>query len=155
RARPDVAFAFVRCWPVDDTALRELEAEARRLGNVELRPSTGDPAELYGDARVVLVPSTYPEAWGRVAGESQASGIPVLASRLGGLPEAVDGGGLLVDSDAGFDGWLRALALLWDDPSAYAHYTACAESNGRSLDAAATAAVDQFEALVRRGQAAP
>ena len=67
-ARPDVSFAFTRGWAMDDGALRELEAEARRIGSIQVRPGTDDPAELYGDARVVLVPSTYPEAWGRVVG---------------------------------------------------------------------------------------
>jgi glycosyltransferase involved in cell wall biosynthesis len=149
-ARPDVSFAFSRCWPIDGAALRELHDAARRLGNVQVRPSTGDAAELYGDARVVLVPSTYPEAWGRVAGEAQASGIPVIASALGGLPEAVGDGGVLVDPRAGLDGWLHALALLWDDAAAYARHASRAELNGRRADATAAAAAERFEALLRR-----
>jgi glycosyltransferase involved in cell wall biosynthesis len=150
RARPDVSFAFARCWPIDPAALRDLHARARRLGNVEVRPSTGDPAELYGDARLLLAPSTYPEAWGRVAVEAQASGTPVVASALGGLPEAVDGGGMLVDPREGLEGWLRAFALLWDDPAAYARYTARARRNAERADLAASATVERFEALLRR-----
>ena len=154
RARRDVSFAFNRCWPIDDAALHELNSEARRLGNVQVRPGTADPAELYGDARVLLVPSTYPEAWGRVAGEAQASGIPVIASALGGLPEAVGDGGVLVDPRAGVDGWLEAFALLWDDAAAYARHASQAEQNGRRADAAAAGAADRFETLLRRSTAA-
>jgi glycosyltransferase involved in cell wall biosynthesis len=150
RARPEVSFAFSRCWPIERAALRELRAEARRLGNVEVRASTGDPTDLYGDARVVLVPSTYPEAWGRVAIEPQASGIPVIASALGGLPEAVGHGGVLVDPRTGLDGWLEAFALLWDDAAAYARHASRAELNGRRADATAAAAAARFEALLRR-----
>jgi glycosyltransferase involved in cell wall biosynthesis len=159
RARPDVRFAFSRCWPMDRGDLRELQAEARRLGNVEVRPSTGNAAELYGDTRVLLVPSTYPEAWGRVAGEAQASGIPVIASAVGGLPEAVGDGGVLVDPRVGLDGWLDALALLWDNPAAYARHAWRAELNGRRAGATAAAAAERFEALLRacttRGPRAP
>jgi len=147
-ARPDVAFAFNLGWPIDDAALGDLKAEAHRLGNVEVRPSTGDPAELYGDARVLLVPSTYPEAWGRVAGEAQASGIPVIASALGGLPEAVGDGGVLVDPHAGVEGWLRAFALLWDDEEAYADHASRAELNGRRADAMAADTAERFEGLL-------
>lgn len=150
RARPDVSFAFNRCWPIDRAALSELHAEARRLGNVEIRPSTGDMAELYGDARVVLVPSTYPEAWGRVAAEAQMSGIPVLASRLGGLPEAVGDGGVLVDPAADLGGWLHALGLVWDDPVAYGRHASRAERNGRRIDAGGAVATERFEGLLRR-----
>jgi len=149
-----VSFAFTRGWAMDDGALRELEAEARRIGNIQVRPGTDDPAELYGDARVVLVPSTYPEAWGRVAGEAQASGIPVIASAVGGLPEAVGDGGLLVDPRAGVDGWLEAFALLWDDAAAYARHASQAEQNGRRADAAAADAADRFATLLRRSTAA-
>lgn len=154
RARPEVSFAFNRAWPIDDGALAELRAEARRLGNIDVRPGTGDPAELYGDARVLLVPSTYPEAWGRVAGEAQASGIPVIASALGGLPEAVGDGGLLVDPATGVEGWLDALALIWDDAAAYARFTSLAELNGRRLDAATAEIADRFETLLRHSVSA-
>ncbi len=154
RARPDVSFAFTRGWAMDDGALRELEAEARRIGNIQVRSGTDDPAELYGDARVVLVPSTYPEAWGRVAGEAQASGIPVIASAVGGLPEAVGDGGLLVDPSAGVDAWLEAFALLWDDEDAYAGHASRAELNGRRADAAAVEAADRFETLLRQSTSA-
>ena len=154
RARPDVSFAFTRGWAMDDGALRELQAEARRIGNIQVRPGTDDPAELYGDARVVLVPSTYPEAWGRVAGEAQASGIPVIASAVGGLPEAVGDGGLLVDPSAGVDAWLEAFALLWDDQEAYAGHASRAELNGRRADAAAVESADRFETLLRQSTSA-
>jgi glycosyltransferase involved in cell wall biosynthesis len=154
RARPDVSFAFTVGWSIDDQALSRLSAEARRLGNVDVRPSTGDPAELYGDARLILVPSTYPEAWGRVAGEAQASGIPVIASAVGGLPEAVGDGGLLVEPEAGVEGWLDALALLWDDAAAYARFASVAEQHGRRTDAATAEIADRFETLLRQSTSA-
>jgi glycosyltransferase involved in cell wall biosynthesis len=52
-------------------------------------------AEQYRTAELLLVPSRY-EPFGIVALEAIASGCPVVATRTGGLPEAVSNCGLLV-----------------------------------------------------------
>ncbi len=119
KARPDIPFAFVRCWYIPPEDLARLQARVEALGNVELRDSVDDPARLYGDARIVLMPSSYPEAWGRVAAEAVAATIPVLASCVGGLPEAVGDGGIVVDPDEHSDEWIRQLSAIWDDVSVY------------------------------------
>ncbi|HEU0172019.1 MAG TPA: glycosyltransferase [Acidimicrobiales bacterium] len=51
------------------------------------------PAAIAGEmkrARAVIVPSTAPETFGRVAAEALAHGRPVITSGLGGLGEIVD-----------------------------------------------------------------
>ena len=59
---------------------------------------THDMPALIAAADLVLVPSTYPESFGRVVVEAQAVGRPVIASRLGALAELIEDGrtGLLV-----------------------------------------------------------
>lgn len=47
------------------------------------------------------------------------SGIPVLASNSGGLPEAVGEGGVVVPCDAPFADWQNAFARLVDDAGFY------------------------------------
>ena len=81
---------------------------------------------VYGRAKIVLVPSKWKEAWGRVASEAQFSGIPVLASNVGGLPESIGPGGVLVNPDAPIDLWKSALRRIWDDEVYYAHLSAAA-----------------------------
>ena len=78
------------------------------------------PAELvsiYQAADLVAVPS-YNESFGLVAVEAQASGTPVAAAHVGGLPLAVADGktGVLVGGH-GTQEWADALQhLLIDDP---------------------------------------
>lgn len=43
---------------------------------------------VYDNMSVLIVPSLWQEAWGIVATEAQLRGIPVIASNVGGLPEA-------------------------------------------------------------------
>ncbi|HUJ78533.1 MAG TPA: glycosyltransferase family 4 protein [Thermoplasmata archaeon] len=77
-------------------------------------------AAAFREARLFVLPSEY-EAFGLVLLEALAQGTPVVASRVGGIPEFVEDGraGRLVEP-----GDPRALEeailALWDDPDARA-----------------------------------
>ncbi len=69
---------------LDDMVLRRgLSGIVRRVGHVD------DIAAAVFTASVITVPSTAPEAFGRVAVEAQALGTPVIVSDLGAVPETV------------------------------------------------------------------
>ncbi len=70
------------------------------IRNVKLESRTSDMKTVYGRTRILLAPSKWEEAWGRVASEAHCSGIPVVGSRRGGLPEAIGSGGVVLDYDA-------------------------------------------------------
>lgn len=92
RGYHDIVFIFAGDPQGRDGYVAELDrmiAEAnlgsivRRVGHV-----TDMPAALAASA-IVTVPSTEPEAFGRVAVEAQAMGVPVIVSNLGAVPETV------------------------------------------------------------------
>jgi glycosyltransferase involved in cell wall biosynthesis len=69
----------------------------------------------YREARATVLPSDY-EAFGLVLLESLAQGTPVVATRVGGIPEVVDDGraGLLV-SPGSSEELGNALRTVWTD----------------------------------------
>ena len=80
---------------------------------------TRSPAELadfYRGARVVVVPSTWSEAFGIVPAEAMSHGIPVVASRLGALQGTVRDGetGLLARPGDAAD-FAAKIASIWND----------------------------------------
>lgn len=68
---------------------------------------------LYRAARAVIVPS-LDEGFGLPALEAMAAGTPVVAARRGGLPEVVDGAGILEDPDRE-EAFAEALARVLTD----------------------------------------
>jgi glycosyltransferase involved in cell wall biosynthesis len=99
----------------------------RDRGNVCCLPFS-PPRRYLRDSQVVVMPSVWPEPFGRTALEAMACGIPVLASDHGGLPEFVPEVAR-VPSDAP-EAWEQALGALLSSP-------ARREANARTGQAAA------------------
>ena len=59
---------------------------------VEFMDFVADTAEIYSWSDVVIVPSTKPEPFGRIAIEAMSLSKPVIAANHGGLPEIIEHG---------------------------------------------------------------
>lgn len=122
-----------------------LTQQAARDPRIDLRgPFDRDGlAEALAEVDVLVVPSTWHENAPFVVLEARAAGLPVLASRFGGLTEVVDDevdGELFAPADA--DDLARRMQRLLDEPDRLARYRAAVRP---PKDLAR--AVDEFEAL--------
>lgn len=95
---------------------QEDELRARASAEIEFVGRMDDDGiqRLMQQARAVLVPSLSYEGLPRSISEAFAAGVPVVASRIGAIPEVVEDGvsGLLVE---GPGEWPAALTRLLDD----------------------------------------
>lgn len=126
KACSEIPFLFVESWKLDDDHRARIEQTIAPLGNVTLESRTSDMKTVYGRTKILLAPSKWEEAWGRVASEAHCSGIPVVGSRRGGLPEAIGSGGVVLDYEAPLADWVAAVRLLWNDSQEYERLSAAA-----------------------------
>ena len=145
---PEIPFVFSLSWRMRHADYRRIRRVGSALGNVEVRSATNDPSELYRDARVVLVPTQWPEAWPRVVSEAQLSGIPAIGGRVGGIPDAMGSGGLLVDPAYSTRAWSEALSALWNDHSLYEDLSTRAREHIRRPEMGVGNIVSRFEQLM-------
>ncbi|GAA4686091.1 D-inositol-3-phosphate glycosyltransferase [Streptomyces chumphonensis] len=121
--------------------LQKLAAKLGIADVVRFRPPLGQEAlaDWYRAASVLVMPS-YSESFGLVAIEAQASGTPVVAAAVGGLPVAVRDGltGYLV---AGHDpaDYARALRRFAAEPDRVTRMGAAAAEHARGFGWAAAA----------------
>ncbi|UCE45126.1 MAG: glycosyltransferase [Methanobacteriota archaeon] len=122
KAHPDVRLSVVAkagFRGVDSVEWFEHLADRARVQDaIEFHESISqhDLVRLYADADVVVLPSRD-EGWGLSLMEAMACGLPIVASRVGGVPELVRDGqdGLLVES-GDVVGLGHAIARLLSDP---------------------------------------
>lgn len=152
RLLPERKFLIVEGWKGEalnkEAVLKELES----LPNVDFFPWTSDMRAVFAQTRILLAPSQCEEAFGRVALEAQASGIPVVASNIGGLPEAVGEGGILVNKNAPADEWVSNIETILTQPGLYETLSRKAKQNTERREFSSDELVTAFETLASTHQ---
>ena len=157
---PDVVRAFAQIREQIEAVLvlvgdgpsrQETEGEVERLGlqkEVLFLGKMDAVAELLRSADVCLMPSSS-ESFGLVALEAMACGVPVVASRIGGLPELIgdNGSGTLVEM-GDVDGFARAALAYLENP--VNHRRARDAAVERAKQFSADEMVAMYEELYRR-----
>jgi glycosyltransferase involved in cell wall biosynthesis len=132
-------------------------------------PHVSTPAEYFALTRLLLVPSVWPEPFGRVAAEAMINGIPPLVGNRGALPDVIggdyaDGGGGRVlpipdwmahdtarlPTEQEIQPWFDAVCQLWDDDALYQSVAARARARAEARyreDLSRKRHVDYFTSL--------
>jgi glycosyltransferase involved in cell wall biosynthesis len=148
---PEIPFRFVKAWPLGIRQAAKLNSRVRRLCNVEMVERSNDMSPIYASTRVLLVPSQWEaETWGRVVSEAQFSGVPVLASDRGALPETVGAGGAIIRHDAPAECWAAELKRMWTDDAYYQLLQQAALGHSRRAALDFNRQVDAFLAVAAR-----
>lgn len=133
---PEVRFAAVPTWGTNEADLAALRAHP----NITILPPVDRIDDLLARTRILLVPSLWAEARSRIIVEAMLRGIPVLASDIGGIPEAKMGVPYLLPvrpiehyrpkldeqmvpvaevPEQDIEPWAKALQALLSDPAHY------------------------------------
>ncbi len=163
--RPDIPMLFIESRGSAGMLVQAGQAggfDLRRHENLMFAPAVSKPAEIFRGTRVLLVPSVWPEPFGRVAAEALLNGVPPIVSDRGGLAEAANGGGFVLPLPASLTletrtpvvaadvaPWLELIEQLADDDAFYAESSARAKSAGDFYlpDTLASRYVEYFERI--------
>jgi glycosyltransferase involved in cell wall biosynthesis len=139
RTRHGTDARLVMAGPVERRMRRELESLARELGvagEVEIagRLESDAVGDLLSTAHALVVPSVWEEPFGLVCLEGALARIPLVASRVGGIPECVrDREHALLVPPGDADACAAALAETLSDVRATRDRVARAFERGREL----------------------
>lgn len=84
KLHPDWNFAAVPTWATTSADLLSMS----RQPNIRILKPSRCIADIFNQTKVLIVPSLWDESFGMIVVEAMLHGIPVLASNVGGLPEA-------------------------------------------------------------------
>jgi len=172
--RPDIPVLVVQSGQSGGALNAIPGVDFSKFPQIMAAPPVPTPADYFALTRILLVPSVWPEPFGRVAAEAMINGIPALVSNRGALPHVVggdfiDGGGGRVlpipewmtyqstelPTEHEVDPWYEAVCTLWDEDALYSSmatrareiaHTRYSEQVSRRLH------LEYFASLTERGQ---
>jgi len=101
---PYVQFLVVKNWMSDDHMVN-----FSKYSNVSVISRQVRINDIYKQTKVLLVPSFWEEAFGRVIVEAALEGVPTIGSNRGGIPEAIGtNGGSVLDYN-NLDAWVKEI----------------------------------------------
>jgi len=145
---PGIHFLFVESWPLSDEQTSYLHDKLKYLKNVTFWKRRINIQTVYDVTKVLIVPSLWYEPFGRVIIEAQACGIPIIGRGVGGIPEAIGKGGLVISESAGADDWAKILDSLLKDRIRMDELREIAVKNAHDGAWNPVKVVDLFEKLI-------
>jgi glycosyltransferase involved in cell wall biosynthesis len=108
-------------------------AEERGVTRFHFLGRRDDIPSLLGSATLAIVPSHWGEAFGLTVVEAMAAGVPVIATRVGGIPELISHQrtGILIPPKSA-EALAEAIRELLHDPEKRAQLSAAGREDARS-----------------------
>lgn len=113
---------------------RIIRNEIKNYRNVKYLGWVDGMQQIYAQTKIHLAPRVWPEPFGRICIETGINGIPTIASNIGGLPEAVGSGGILIDDIYNMDKWVAAIQSLDNDDALYNRLSENAKKHAQKFD---------------------
>ncbi len=85
------------------------------LKNVEVLGYEEDRRKIYSKARLLIVPSVFPDPHPRVVVEAMSNGIPCIVSDRGGLREEAEGAGIIIENIDDINEWANGIRSFEDE----------------------------------------
>jgi glycosyltransferase involved in cell wall biosynthesis len=139
---PEADFLAVPTWGTTAADRRALAEQP----NVRLAEPVEDIDELLARTRVLVMPSVWQETFGMTAVEAMLRGIPVVASDIGGLPEAMLGVPHLLPPHA-TGAWVDVVSRLLTDRVHYREISV--QARRAAIGFAASTRIQDVEACLR------
>ncbi|WP_218671116.1 glycosyltransferase [Microbispora sp. GKU 823] len=143
RARPDAVFLLAGEGPLRDAVVRDVR-ERRLTGQVRVLGRVSGARRLIAAADL-LVLSSHHEGLPVVVMEALAAGVPVVSTRVGGLPDLVTSGRNGILTEPGSPGALAGAVIQAMEPRTHRELRAGALADGDGLDMVTTS--EWFEEL--------
>ncbi|GAA0374390.1 hypothetical protein GCM10009530_26120 [Microbispora corallina] len=143
RARPDAVFLLAGEGPLRDAVVRDVR-ERRLAGQVRVLGRVSGARRLIAAADL-LVLSSHHEGLPVVVMEALAAGVPVVSTRVGGLPDLITSGRNGILTEPGSPGALARAVLQAMEPRTHSELRAGALADGDGLDMVTTS--EWFEEL--------
>jgi glycosyltransferase involved in cell wall biosynthesis len=110
---PDVSFKAAGAYEKMPDLLKKATGNFEFLGAI----SRVNVSRFYSRSRLIVVPSIWFEGFPNVIVEAMMHGKPVIASRIGGIPEIVaDDAGILLFEPGDAGDLVEKIQYLWDRP---------------------------------------
>ena len=143
KALPDVHLMLVGDGP-DEKKLKELVKKMSLENNVSFFPFTSEPQFIFEKLDILVLSSLYKEGLPNVILEAMSMELPIVSSRLAGVPEVV------IDGETGYmtkpgssDDIVAAVEKIFDDKAGYKKMA----KNARQLMATKFDKKNQFKAF--------
>lgn len=148
KSMPNMKFQVGESWLIHGERKEWLDRDLHSLPNVTVHKRSPDVRPLYAATKLLVMPSLWEEAHGRVIREAQINGIPVIASNRGGIPEAMGKGGVLVDDYTNPETWVKTVKEVLSDPIRMDEMVEAGYENANKLEFSPHRAAIRFAALL-------